>query len=164
MQNEQAVRNLLELKFSRDYHNCVLWANPSGNGVVGKIIKSKEGVYTVKGQRAKFGGPDGCSDFIGASSIEITPEMVGKNIAVTILIETKPEGWRPPTICQKNSWKTFTQQYYFIRAMRALGCYAGFASSESDIIDIMQYDGVRQEEYLDQLEKHIEAQENRARG
>lgn len=161
MSSEQKVRNLLEMKFAKNYHHCILWANPSGNGVVGNILKVQSDKYLIQGRRAKFGGPDGASDFLGNACVKITPEMVGQFIGVLIAIETKPEDWTPPTIGQKKSWKSFTQQFYFIRALRDQGALAGFARCNEDIVDIMEHGGINQEKILANLLSHINHQESR---
>lgn len=62
----------------------------AGMGWVGKILKQDSGVIVLKNPRPLWAAPDGWPDLCGWESIEITPDMVGKKVAVFKFVELKP--------------------------------------------------------------------------
>jgi len=66
-----------------------LWRINSGMGWAGKILKKVAGTITIINARPFFGAPKGFPDQIGFDSIIITPEMVGKRVAVFVGSELK---------------------------------------------------------------------------
>ena len=54
----------------------------AGMGWVGQIAKQTAGMIILKNPRPLHGAPKGWPDLCGFESIEITPDMVGKKIAV----------------------------------------------------------------------------------
>lgn len=66
-----------------------LWRINSGMAWAGKIISHVGGVLKLAGAHPFFGAPKGFSDLIGFDSIIITPEMVGKRVAVFVASEVK---------------------------------------------------------------------------
>jgi len=69
----------------------------------------------------------GASDLIGWTSIEITPDMVGKKVAVFTAIEVKTPG-----VAVKPHQKNF------IRTLSEDGGYAGIAKQVSDALKIVK--------------------------
>lgn len=61
----------------------------------------------------------GTTDLVGAHRVKITPEMVGKTIAVVLCVETKKTG----------GGKQSEKQKQFIATVQAFGGIAGFADS-----------------------------------
>lgn len=59
-----------------------LWRINCGMAWAGKIISKKNGIIKLANPRPFFGTPAGTPDMIGFDSIIITPEMVGKRVAV----------------------------------------------------------------------------------
>jgi hypothetical protein len=87
-----------------------LFRNSVGTAWQGEGFTMKRGqVYTAEGgerlifngRRLEFGLMKGSGDGIGWDSIEITPEMVGRRIAVFLSVETKA-GRKKPTEDQLN--------------------------------------------------------------
>jgi len=64
------------------------------------------------------------SDLIGFTKITITPDMVGKTLAVFTAVEVKKEEWNPKTYSKRE-----TAQFNFINWIRNNGGFAGFANS-----------------------------------
>lgn len=64
------------------------------------------------------------SDLVGFTRITITPEMVGKTLAVITTVEVKETGWK-----RNLKDKRENAQDAFISWIRAAGGFAGFASS-----------------------------------
>lgn len=78
------------------------------------------------GRWVKFGVANpGGSDLIGWTTVEITPEMVGRKVAVFTAIETKGERTR-----------TTAEQVYFVQAVRAAGGFAGIAKTVEEAVNI----------------------------
>ena len=92
-------------------HACVLWKNARGYD---KEAKQRYGV-----------GTNGASDLIGLKVVTITPDMVGREIAVFTAVEIKtPNGRVKP------------EQEMFIRAVLNKGGFAGVARSAEDLKNI----------------------------
>lgn len=67
-----------------------VFRNNVGTGWVGKVIRRAEGQITLDQPRPLEAGLcTGSSDLIGWRSITITPDMVGKTVAVFTAVETK---------------------------------------------------------------------------
>lgn len=107
---------------------AVVFRNNSGFGFIGKVVQQDRisGKVVLKDARpVRFGvGPNGKggSDLIGWTSVPITPEMVGKNIAVFTAIETKSE-----------KGKAREEQAKFIAAVRSAGGIAVIAKTVDEV-------------------------------
>lgn len=67
-----------------------LWRNNCGDGWVGKVIHREPGSITIAHPRVLHAGLcNGSSDLIGLRTIVITPEMVGRRVAIFTGIEAK---------------------------------------------------------------------------
>ena len=62
----------------------------AGMGWVGEIVKRDSSHMIIKNPRPLRAGPDGWLDLTGWETVEITPDMVGKKIAVFKFVELKP--------------------------------------------------------------------------
>lgn len=81
---------------------------------------------TEYGAVLEFGcGGTGAPDFLGFHQVEITPEMVGKKIAVFLAIEAKKPGG-------KTDKERLEQQERWLRIAAGFGAIAGFAQSAQD--------------------------------
>ena len=87
-----------------------------------RLFRNNVGVFlTEDGRRVSTGLCPGSSDVIGWQSIEITPEMVGRRVAVFVAIEAKSPTGRPTR-----------EQMAFVAAVRAAGGIAGVCRSSED--------------------------------
>ena len=78
------------------------------------------------------------SDFIGWTPVVITPEMVGKTVAVFTALEAKPLGFKIKLVYPPNS-REFAQNK-FIQLVCNSGGIGGFASYWKDVDDaIMKF-------------------------
>lgn len=94
-------------------HGCRLFRNNTG------AIKDADG------RLVRFGLCRGSSDLIGFKPVTITPDMVGKTVAVFTAIEVKtPTGKATP------------EQIHFIERVKQLGGIAGIARSVDDVLAI----------------------------
>lgn len=107
-----------------------LWRNSVGEAWLGRTFSIRDGrLVSGKASRVRFGLAPGSSDLIGLRSAIITPEMVGRRVAIFAAVEVKGE--RTPTM---------NEQAAFVRMVIEQGGLAGFARSERDALDILSVD------------------------
>lgn len=100
-----------------------LFRNNVGTGWVGKIIDStREKITLVSYRKLDSGLCVGSSDLIGWTVVDITPEMVGRKIAVFTALELKTKNLQA-TKEQKN----------FIEQIKKSGGIAGIVRETTDI-------------------------------
>ena len=94
-----------------------------------RLFRNNRGLFfTMGGEKVRAGlETDGASDLIGFAQIEITPDMVGRKVAVFLAVETKKEGWKGP------STDTEKKQESFINFVRHWGGIAFFTNNPDDI-------------------------------
>ena len=121
---ETNVMRTFMMKISKDKHKRVFRNN------VGKAVaydfKNKKLIEPIR--IIEFGLCKGSSDLIGWKSVVITPEMVGKRVAIFVAIETK----RP----KKST--TSEEQHNFIETVQDAGGVGLIAKSESDLKEIVE--------------------------
>ncbi len=124
---EGGVQRLIWLALAR---TTVLFRNNAGKAWLsggGKVRRLEDGSVVVPFARpialglAKTNGdsPDGMHDLVGYTSITITPEMVGRRVAVFTSIEAKESGGGEVT----------AEQQKFCEVIRKAGGISGIASS-----------------------------------
>lgn len=83
-------KNLLNKLMLTAPDNEILFRNNVGTGWVGEVVKKGQDFIVLRDPRVLHAGLCvGSSDLIGWRSVEITPEMVGKKVAVFVAIEAK---------------------------------------------------------------------------
>lgn len=89
--SEARTQNEIRLALGRD---AVLFRNNVGTAWTGDVQRLIDGSVLIKNPRIFHGGLcKGSSDLIGWRSIEVTPAMVGKQIAIFSAVEVKaPKG------------------------------------------------------------------------
>lgn len=90
----------------------------------GVLYRNRRGMADLpKGGKMPFGlGPNGYGDLVGYLTIQITPEMIGRNMAVFSMIESK----RPKTLLDRGGVEEDHQRDRILE-VRAAGGIAGFA-------------------------------------
>jgi hypothetical protein len=97
------------------------------------IFRNNTGVAIFPdGSRVAYGLCPGSSDLIGWKPVTVTPDMVGKRLAVFVAVEVKPPG---PIRGDK---KRLEAQRNFLNAVKTAGGISGIAQSENDAENIMQ--------------------------
>jgi hypothetical protein len=96
------------------------WAGPSHRQPNGDVI-------VRNGYPIRAGLCEGSSDLIGWTPVTITPEMVGRRVAIFTAVEVKTPTGRPTH-----------EQLNFIARLKADGGYAGIARSEEEAIQIIK--------------------------
>lgn len=90
------------------------------------LFRNNVGACQFKGRWIQFGLVKGSSDHIGWTSVIVTPDMVGKRIAVFTGVEWKStEGMPSPA------------QLHFAARVKLDGGYAGIARSVEDALRII---------------------------
>lgn len=105
-----------------------LFRNTVGAAFVGPHLWTGDGALIIRRpSRVTFGFGPGTSDIIGWRSTVITPEMVGKCVAVFVAIEVKTDKGKP-TAGQKA----------FIQVVHEAGGIAGIARSVDDAREMLK--------------------------
>ncbi len=105
-----------------------LFRNNVGLAYTGDVKQHVDGSVNIFNARPiKFGLCPGSSDLIGWTMIEITPEMVGRRVAIFTAIEVKSATGRASKT-QKN----------FIKAVHRCGGIAGVARSLDDAVNVVE--------------------------
>lgn len=106
---------------------ATIFRNNVAQAWVGKIINQTPTTITLLNPRPLHAGlVKGSSDIIGWKTIEITPDMVGKKVAVFTAVEVKADKGR-----------TSPEQINFIDNLMAAGGYAGVAKSADEALKII---------------------------
>lgn len=125
--NENNISKLCQVTASQ--HGAVTFRNNTGQAWQGTRLPSGGGMVILQEARPLYAGLCvGSSDLIGWKSIEITPEMVGKKVAVFVAIEVKgPRG------------RITEEQLNFLQRVQQAGGRAGVARSPEDVTTILNY-------------------------
>ena len=95
-----------------------------------RVFRNNTGTLRdANGRPVQFGLCKGSADLIGWRTITITPEMVGRQVAVFLSIEVKT-----PTGSVKS------EQQQWLEAVKAAGGIAGVARSVKDAQELLQKD------------------------
>ena len=123
--SESDIQQLIQLEAPK--LNCTLLRNNNGcfTDATGRLVRYGLGM-TSPNQNYKS------SDLIGWTEIIITPEMIGKRVAVFTAIEVKKEAWRST----KN--KREAMQENFINWVKMRGGIAAFINNVDDFIRLLR--------------------------
>jgi len=92
--NETTILQRIRLAVGR-VSGLRLFRNNCGQAWMGKIIRRTADTITIKDPRpVQFGLNPGSADLIGWRTIMITPDMIGKSVAVFASIEVKTDNGR----------------------------------------------------------------------
>lgn len=112
----------------------LIWAQLEATKRGDRLFRNNRGMFlTLDGKRKVRAGLEasGSSDLIGFSAVKITPEMVGREIAVFTAVEVKKRGFKGPAT------ETEKKQQGFVDYINKRGGIAFFCD-----------DGKRLSEYL----------------
>lgn len=126
--NEHTIQNQIRVAISNSTPAVCFRVNV-GEAWIGTSCKvNYDGSRTILNpRRFNTGLPAGFSDLLCIVPVTITPDMVGKTIAVPGFIEVKsPTGKLRP------------EQFNFLDRMKQLGARAGVARSPEDAIQILR--------------------------
>ncbi len=121
---ETNVQALIRLAIGRA---AIMFRNNRGKGWIGKSGRTASGLVVIEdARRIEFGLCNGASDLIGWTPVTVTPEMVGKTVAIFTAIE-----------CKAGAGKPSDEQKRFIEHVQNDGGLAGVAWSEADALAII---------------------------
>lgn len=103
------------------------------------LLRNNNGAaYDKSGRLIRYGlghvapnQPLRSSDLIGWTPMVITPDMVGKTVAVFTAVEVKVDGWTHPTDERERA------QAKFIDLVRDSGGLSTFATSVKQVLDLL---------------------------
>lgn len=125
--SEREITKRIRLAVSNG--KTVVFRNNVANGWVGIVVKRTSTHVTLAEYRPlKSGLHVGSSDLVGWTSVEITPEMVGKNVAVFTAIE-----------CKSASGRASKDQLNFIEQVQKAGGRAGIARNETEAVNLVKF-------------------------
>jgi len=123
---EQATKREIMLAIGR---TARVFNNPVGNGWMGKVVSERGDTVTLAAaRRVAFGLHKGSSDLIGWNSLLITPEHLGRTLAIFSALEVKKPGGRHPVT---------DEQRVFIEAVLSAGGYAGAVTNAAQARHIL---------------------------
>ena len=99
-----------------------------GHGKIRLFRNNTGALLDIKGRLVRFGLCKGSSDLIGFKTITITPDMVGKEVAIFSAIEVKDKS------------KVTTDQKHFIDIIQNAGGLAGVAKDVDEAKKILDID------------------------
>ena len=105
-----------------------LFRNNRGFAYQGSVVLQTQDQIILKNYRKmEFGLVNGASDLLGWSSVIVTPDMVGRRVAIFTAVEVKQPGkdMQP-------------EQKQFVRAVREAGGRAGMAVNDWQALDIVE--------------------------
>lgn len=107
-------------------NNLILHASQIGL----TLFCNNVGMYKdQRGNVIRYGLCNGSSDLIGWTPVTVTPDMVGKKIAVFTAVEVK--------LNKNGKYKATDLQKAFISAVKSAGGFAGVADCNKDLEDII---------------------------
>jgi len=105
-----------------------LFRNNVGQGWIGHAVRLPDGAVLIENARPLHAGLFvGSGDGIGWHSITITPEMVGRRVAVFLSVETKTARGRASA--EQNNWR---------EQVAAAGGIALIVRSDAEFTDLLQ--------------------------
>ncbi len=125
---ETPISQQIRLAISKET-KTVIFRNNTATGWAGKSQGEKGGGggrFITNARPLICGLCKGSSDLIGWTEVEITPEMVGKKVAVFTAIEVK-----------RSSGKVSPEQLNFISKAKSAGAIAGIATSPFEAVQLI---------------------------
>ncbi|OCC05148.1 hypothetical protein BA190_09545 [Labrys sp. WJW] len=114
-----------------DIAGTVAFRNNVGMGWVGDVVHrdyTRDTLLLRHPRPIRFGLCEGSADIIGWHSVVVTPDMVGKRVAIFMAPEVKTPDGKPPTKLQRN----------FIRAVNDAGGISFPVRSEDEAAEALR--------------------------
>lgn len=126
MSETKQVMPAIELAIGKHRPKTRIFRNNVGTGWQGKSVR-KGTVLIIENPRPLHAGLcEGSSDLIGWTTVEVTPDMVGRKVAVFTAVEVKT-----------NKGRVSDEQANFIQQVRNAGGIAGVARSEDEALKLL---------------------------
>ena len=121
--NETDIKRLIRTHLGAEHQNVRIFSNPVGTGWMGHETRLADGSLLLRRPtKVSFGLYKGSPDEVGWTTVTVTPDMVGKKVAIFTGIEVKRPGGpgaRP-------------DQQQFIQAIQRAGGLSGVARSPEE--------------------------------
>jgi hypothetical protein len=118
----------VQLSIGKDCPDATLFRNNTGSAWQGERRQNPDGSITLYNPRPiKFGLCLGGSDLIGWTKVLITPDMVGKHIAVFTAVE-----------CKTSKGVAKNAQLNFISVIKQAGGKAGIAKTPEQGVEVIR--------------------------
>lgn len=125
---ESNIQTLIQLSVTK-HTSAKMFRNNVGTGWVGRVKQtSGDGVYIENARPLYAGLCVGSGDLIGWKSVVVTPEMVGKKIAVFTSIEVK----------EPHRGRASREQLNWISNVCESGGIAGIATSGDEAVKLIE--------------------------
>jgi hypothetical protein len=117
--SESEIQQLIQMEAMK--YGCNLMRNNSGalKDDTGRMVR-----YGLGNISKKHNDAIKSSDLIGFTTIVVTPDMVGKTVAIFTAVEVKHREWKPPMLDVREA-----AQNAFLQWVKSKGGLAGFATS-----------------------------------
>lgn len=127
MKSEKRVEQEIQLAAAEE--DSILWKNNVGSAYRGLLAKFKGEKILTKLQIVRFGlgNIKGSSDQIGLTQVEITPEMVGRTLAVFTAVEVKRDKY--------GAYGATDEQRDYLAMVKKMGGIACLADCYKDVKD-----------------------------
>lgn len=125
--NETNITRRIMLAIGRHLPNTRIFRNNVGMGWQGKTSHKGSLVIIENPRPLQAGLCQGSSDLIGWTSVEVTPDMIGKRLAIFTALEVKT-----------NTGRASGEQLNFIEQVKAAGGIAAIARNENDAIEALK--------------------------
>ena len=123
---EQNIQSLIQKAISK-FTKSTMFRNNVGTAWTGHKKSTRDGgIYIENPRPFKAGLCVGSSDLIGFTTREITPDMIGKKIAIFTAVEVKTK-----------SGKATREQINFLSFVKKNGGISGIARNENDAINLL---------------------------
>lgn len=123
---EQNIQTLIRVAISR-FTKSTMFRNNVGTAWTGVKKSTRDGGIYIENPRPFHAGLcTGSSDLIGWTTREVTPDMIGKKIAIFTAVEVKTKNGRASK-----------EQLAFIKKLRESGGIGGLARNENDAINLL---------------------------
>ena len=130
---ESGLLKKIHLSITEKVKNCRLFRNNTGTGWQGNAHHLGTKMVINNPRPLNAGLCTGSSDFIGWTTVEITPDMVGHKIAVFTAAEVKTATGR-----------VSKEQQTFLNVVRAAGGFAHLFRSETEAVDMLSLPPLKQ--------------------
>ena len=125
---ETNLQNSIRKELTKKMPSVRLFRNNVGVGYRGTVVKENPPVITLRNYyMIRFGLAVGSSDLIGWKSIVVTPEMVGKKVAIFCSLEVKTD-----------DGVVDDEQINWIDQVRKAGGIAGVVRSVDDAVRLLE--------------------------
>ena len=126
---ELELQTRIRIALGRAAPHARLFRNAVAQAWTGRLLSADQGIVTLaRAQRIQAGLAPGSADLVGWTSIEVTPDMVGRRIAIFTSAEVKTTRGRVEE-----------GQEHWLRVVAEAGGLSGVVRSEDDALQLVTH-------------------------